>query len=86
MSIIAFTPETYYIQYAEEGTPEMETNVFVTETITSVNEVLNYSFIVDGLKANTTYSCRVVATNTEGSVASEEIVFTTRESGTMDVL
>ena len=50
-----------------------------TENVASVDEV--YSVIIDGLRANTTYSCRVIATNTVGGVASEDVVFTTRESG-----
>lgn len=61
--------------------PEIQISaaVFGTENVSSVDEV--YSVIIDGLEANTTYSCQVTSTNTVGDVASEEVVFTTRESG-----
>ena len=80
---VAYTPETYHIEYAKEGSMDREISAAVVmDTFDfSATDVVR-SFILEGLEANTTYYFQVIATNSEGVTPSQDLVFTTRDAGT----
>ena len=83
VSAVAYTPETFHIEYAKEGSMEREiTSAVVIDTFnfSAVNVV--HSFTLGGLEANSTYHFQVIASNSEGAMPSQDLVFTTRDSGT----
>jgi hypothetical protein len=78
---VAYTPETYHIEYAKEGSMDREISAAVVmDTFDfSATDVVR-SFILEGLEANTTYYFQVIATNSEGVTPSQDLVFTTRDA------
>ena len=81
---IAYTPETYYVQYRidnEEriGLTLMSTIVSGSRNLSSRN--VEYEVVLDRLNSGTYYTANIVANNTFGSQISPEISFTTTPLG-----
>ena len=78
--IIAFDYENYSVVYSNEmgmlvGTEEM----MGSTDLNAFNET--FSVIIDGLTPFTTYSFVVIATNSNGTAATDPMTFTTDEAG-----
>ena len=81
---IAYTPETYYIQYraiSEDGSGTM----FVSPTIMGTEDLsarnVEYDVVLEGLDSGTFYVANIVANNTIGGQPSMDIRFTTSPLG-----
>ena len=86
VSTVAYTPETFHIEYTKEGSMDREITDTVAMDMINFSAVnVAYSYILEGLEANSTYYFQVIATNSEGVMPSQDLVFTTRDSG-MSVL
>ena len=82
MQYIAYTPETYHIQYRKEGEEDiiqMSTPIMGSANFSAVNE--QFTFTHDGLDANATYYATVISSNTIGTDRSVEVMFQTLATG-----
>ena len=82
MQYIAYTPETYRIQYrkvGEEDIIQMSTPIMGSTNFSAVNE--QFTFTLDGLDANATYYATVVSSNTIGTDRTVEVMFQTLATG-----
>ena len=82
MQYIAYTPETYHIQYRKEGEEDiiqMSIPIMGSTNFSAVNE--QFTLAVDGLDANTTYYATVVSSNTIGTHRTAEVMFQTLVTG-----
>ena len=82
VQFIAYTPETYHIQYRKEGEEDIiQTSIPImgSTNLSAVNE--QFTFAVDGLDANTTYYATVVSSNTIGTHRTAEVMFQTLVTG-----
>ena len=81
MQYIAYTPETYRIQYRKEGEDitQMSTPIMGSTNFSAVNE--SFTLALDGLDANATYYATVVSSNTIGTDRAVEVMFQTLASG-----
>ena len=85
---VAYTPETYFVQYGLTSTSlnltsdtertRLQLVDCVHSFITAENE--DYTIIITGLVINTPYFYRVVANNTFGGVTTDVLNFTTQEA------
>ena len=78
---IAYTPETYRIQYRKEGEDiiQMSTLIMGSTNFSAVNE--QFTFTLDRLDANATYYATVISSNTIGTDRSVEVMFQTLATG-----
>ena len=73
---IAYTPETYRIQYRKQGEEEViQTSIPImgSTNFSAVNE--QFTLALDGLDANATYYATVVSSNTIGTDRTVEVTF-----------
>ena len=83
MPLFTYTPETYIVEFGEQsGFLRRKTSLLYSGgDITLVNR--KYATTLQDLKPYTTYHCRVESTNSFSSAYSNEVNFTTTESGTV---
>ena len=82
MQYIAYTPETYRIQYRKQGEEDiiqMSAPLMGSTNFSAVNE--QFTFTLDGLDANATYYATVISSNTIGTDRSMEVMFQTLSTG-----
>ena len=81
---IAYTPETYYIQYRLSGEEGSDT-IFTSTSICGSSELsardVEYSIVLDGLSSGTFYVANIVANNSVGGQLSRDISFATNPLG-----
>ena len=82
---IAYTAETYYVQYrpsSEEGSDVVFTSTTVAGSSDLSARDVEYSITLDGLTSGTFYVANLVANNTFGGLISPDIAFATNPLGT----
>ena len=84
VSCLAFTPETYYVEYAKFTNGEtvaMSVQYPTTNSNFSATNV-EYTFFMNGLEADSTYGFVVVAVNSNGEMRTpDSFLFQTRDEG-----
>lgn len=85
ISRIAYTPETYYIQYRTSIDEGRASETLASYTITGSRnfsaENVEYEIVLDNLNSGTFYTANIVANNSFGRVVSPEISFATAPLG-----
>ena len=85
VSRVAFTPETYYIEYVDITSDDSEAGLtrvpypYINEDFDSTD--VEYTFVVNGLSQGRMYGFKVVAENSNGETSTEDFNYSTREQG-----